>query len=880
MQKLFIVFLLGTLSFKALGQGTVKGVVYDRNSQETLIGASVRLIDDITIGSSTDYDGHFSFVVPEGEQKIVCSYTGMRADTLSIIITKGQIAYHEFSLEMISEELGTVVVSAGKFEQKLEELTVSMNVIKPSLIENKNTTNITQVLEQTPGLTIMDEEPQIRSGSGYSFGLGSRVAILVDDLPLTTGDLGKAEWSFIPTENVEQIEVIKGASSVLYGSSALSGVINVRTAYPKDEPLTKVNIYSGLRSAILEENASTGKRIANFFGMDASEANGKKWWNGLANYSGMNFLHSRKIGQLDFVLGGNFHYDHGYIGPPKPLSELDTSDIPLALRPSFLYGQGYYDLLGNKEYLRDIENAEVREVRGRINFNLRYRDRKYKGLSYGLNGNFMRSSKNFSLIWQAKGADRSTIAIPGWAVAYDSTKYINNFYDNDDGFYRAYPGTMTLTELTTFYVDPFIKLITSNGVQHSLRSRVLYSDSRNSNNQDNQSTTIFGEYQFQRLLMKRARFGMNVIAGAAGNYTISQSEIFVGDDISGTNNAKNASLYMQLDLKLWKVLNLNLGARGEYYQINDQEFVVKPVFRAGLSTKMGKATYLRFSYGQGYRFPTLAEKFISTTSGGFGVRPNPELKPETSWNMEIGAKQGFKVGNFYGYLDLVGFWQEFTNSIEFVMLRGTPPGIKFFNTGDNRVRGVEASVMGGGKFTEDFGMQLILGYTFTSPQSLNPNNTFAYDTTQSGQIDTLSHASTSVSSTSTLKYRFQHLMSGDIEFNYKKWSLGYSVRFYSYVENIDGILYSLDASTQFNTGVIQWRGDADDNSEGALSDAYVITDDGKSGEWVMDARISYQATKWMKVAFIVNNFMNRSYSLRPAKIESPRTAAIQLTFKV
>ena len=285
MQKLFIVFLLGTLSFKALGQGTVKGVVYDRNSQETLIGASVRLIDDITIGSSTDYDGHFSFVVPEGEQKIVCSYTGMRADTLSIIITKGQIAYHEFSLEMISEELGTVVVSAGKFEQKLEELTVSMNVIKPSLIENKNTTNITQVLEQTPGLTIMDEEPQIRSGSGYSFGLGSRVAILVDDLPLTTGDLGKAEWSFIPTENVEQIEVIKGASSVLYGSSALSGVINVRTAYPKDEPLTKVNIYSGLRSAILEENASTGKRIANFFGMDASEANGKKWWNGLANYS-------------------------------------------------------------------------------------------------------------------------------------------------------------------------------------------------------------------------------------------------------------------------------------------------------------------------------------------------------------------------------------------------------------------------------------------------------------------------------------------------------------------------------------------------------------------------------------------------------------------
>ncbi|MFT4524713.1 MAG: outer membrane cobalamin receptor [Bacteroidia bacterium] len=879
MQRLIIVFFFGILSISALGQGTIKGVVYDRTSEETLIGASVRLINDITVGSSTDYDGQFSFVVPEGAQKIVCSYTGMKSDTLSIIITKGQTAYNEFSLEMISEELGTVVVSAGKFEQKLEELTVSMNVIKPALIENKNTTNITQVLELTPGLTIMDEEPQIRSGSGYSFGLGSRVAILVDDLPLTTGDMGKAEWSFIPTENVEQIEVIKGASSVLYGSSALSGVINVRTAYPKDEPLTKVNIYSGLRSAILEENASTGKRIANFFGMDASEANGKKWWNGLANYSGMNFLHSRKIGQLDLVLGGNFHYDHGFIGPPKPLSELDTADIPAGSRPFFLYGQGYYDLQ-DKEYQRDIKNSEVREVRGRVNFNLRYRDKKRQGLSYGLNGNFMRSSKNFSLIWQAKGDDRESIQIPGWAVAYDSTKYINNFYNSQDGLYRAYPGTMTLTELTTFYVDPFVKLITSTGVQHSLRGRVLYADNRNSNNQDNQSTTVFGEYQFQRLVFKRRSFGMNVIAGAAGNYTMSKSQIFLGADSSGENNAKNASLYMQLDLKLWKVLNINLGARGEYYQINEQEFVVKPVFRAGLSTKMGKATYLRFSYGQGYRFPTLAEKFISTTSGGFGVLPNPDLNPETSWNMEIGAKQGFKVGKFYGYLDIVGFWQEFTNSIDFAMVKGTPPSLKFYNTGDTRVRGVEASVMGGGDLTENFGVQLIVGYTFTSPQALEPNKPFdILPTPTPGVFDTLSHATTSAAATTTLKYRFQHLASGDVEFRYKKCAVGYSIRYYSYVQNIDKVLYTLDASNQFNTGVIQWRNDQDDNSQGAISTDYILND-GKSGEWVMDARVSYQATKWMKVAFIVNNFMNRSYSLRPAKIESPRTAAIQLTFKV
>ena len=148
-------------------------------------------------------------------------------------------------MEEKATELGTVVVSAGKFEQKIEDVTVSMEVIMPSMDENKATTNISTVLNQTPGVMIIDTEPQIRGGSGYSFGAGSRVMIMVDDLPILSGDAGRPAWSFLPVENLEQIEIIKGASSVLYGSTALSGVINIRTAYPKDKPLTKINVHSG-----------------------------------------------------------------------------------------------------------------------------------------------------------------------------------------------------------------------------------------------------------------------------------------------------------------------------------------------------------------------------------------------------------------------------------------------------------------------------------------------------------------------------------------------------------------------------------------------------------------------------------------------------------
>ena len=856
MKKLFLGIILGLsvqISF-AQDSGTLSGVVTDDSTDETLIGANVIMLEDKARGASTDVNGKYSFTLPFGEHQVICSYTGMKADTLSIVIESGKTTTLDIFLGMNAEQLGTVVVSAGKFEQKLEELTVSMNVIKPELIENRNSLNIISALEQTPGLIIMDEEPQIRSGSGYSFGVGSRVAILVDDLPILNGDIGKAEWSFIPTENVEQIEVIKGASSVLYGSSALSGAINVRTAYPKDKPLTKVNVFTGFRSAILEDDASLGKRAANFFGLDASKSNGKKWWDGVANFSGMNFMHSRKAGQWDVVIGGNFLYDHGYIGPQKPIDSVDPDDLEAI---------GYVDI-ETKDTVPDIGNNQVREIRGRFNFNLRHRSKKTSGLSYGLNGNFMRSSKNFSLVWQSTEFDGS-------------------------GLYRSYPGTMTLSEINTFYLDPFVKYVTPRGIQHTFRSRILFNNSDNSNNQSVRSTVYFGEYQIHRTFEKMK--DLNVIAGASGSYTTSKSDIFVGGDTSGVNNAKNFSLYMQLDKKFFKVVNVSLGVRGEYYQINSTEFVVRPVFRSGLSWRAGRESYLRFSYGQGYRFPTIAEKYILTSSGGLGVFPNPDLKPETSWNMELGFKQGFKVGKFFGYFDLVGFWQEYKNSVQFVMGRYSTevilPGFKFLNTGRNRVRGIETSVMGGGQLTKSLGMNLIVGYTYTIPEAVNPDEVFYEDSTGGGSLQQFTHTNTSIDTTKILKYRFQHLVNLDIEITYRKWSAGYTFRYYSYMTNLDKVLYTLDSDRKeehghdsFDTGIIESRGDTENQDWDSFGDPTYSIADKHKGNYVMDARLSYQVTGWLKAAFIVNNLLNREYSLRPLKMEQPRTASIQLTVKV
>ena len=65
-----------------------------------------------------------------------------------------------------AQQIGTVVISNGKFEQKIEEITVSIGNPSPNLIENKNTTNIQTAMDQVPGVNITDGQASIRGISG------------------------------------------------------------------------------------------------------------------------------------------------------------------------------------------------------------------------------------------------------------------------------------------------------------------------------------------------------------------------------------------------------------------------------------------------------------------------------------------------------------------------------------------------------------------------------------------------------------------------------------------------------------------------------------------------------------------------------------------
>ncbi|MBL7981647.1 MAG: TonB-dependent receptor [Flavobacteriales bacterium] len=790
MMRLLALLLALTGAFYSTAQTTLlKGVVRDSLSGEPLIGVNVTHAPGK--GTATNVDGAYSMELPVGEYTITFSFVGYTTLTRYVFVPQANSITLDVRLSPSATQLDMVVVSAGRFEQRVGEVTQSLSVLRPEIVQNKNIVSMDQALDQVPGVVVVDEDPQIRAGSGFSYGAGSRVMVLVDDMPILSGDIGRPNWTFLPLENLEQVEVIKGASSVLYGSAALSGVINVRTAYPRAEPRTRATVFSGV------------------YGTPGSTA--AKWWGDNAPlFGGANFFHSQQFGPLDLVIGGNAFADGGFVGP-EPIPADSVAADPLRTGPG-----GY-------------------EQRVRFNAGLRWRDRKVKGLTYGISGNAMRSRSTSVFIWN----------------------------DIEEGLYRPKTGTVTRTQGSQYYVDPQVNYRTSSGTRHTLRGRFHRQVFDNDNDQSNSNNTLYGEYQLQQEV---DLLGQTMItAGVVGRSTNSVAELYRGGlDGSDRNTSSNLAGYLQLDKKLFDKLALSLGMRYEQFKVNDAD-TAQPVFRAGATYQVHKATYLRASYGQGFRYPTIGERYIRTALGVLNIYPNPDLRAEQSWNVEAGIKQGFKLGNFMGYLDVVVFRQDFQDYVEFTFGQWVPPtptnlggfGFKSVNTGGARVSGYEFEVVGKGSVGK-VDLTLLMGYTHTLPVSTTPDQVYATAVTANTPPST--YRNTSYDPTDNiLKFRVQDLFRADLQTDYKRLMAGVSFRYNSHVRNIDRVFVDLDEANFLSTGIAEWMPEH------------------TTGDLIVDARVGVDLTEVARVAVIVNNLTNEVYSLRPLSIEAPRSVQVQLT---
>lgn len=767
MTKLGYFLFLLFLSHQLVAQdGFVKGHCSDATTKENLPGLTV-VIDDTT-GTSTDANGNFLFKLKPGNHRINYRLVGYLEQTQVISISENDTLQEHIQLQQDSKQLNIVVISAGRYEQNLNEVTVSMEVLKPSLIENKGIQTIENAIEQVPGVNVIDGQANIRGGSGFSYGAGSRVLLLVDEMPMLTADAGDVKWNFLPIENCEQVEVVKGASSALFGSSAMNGIINFRTAFAKDEPITKINFTAGI--------------------YDKPKRKELAWWkNANPTYAGVNFFHAQKIKKLDVVAGGNFYNDKGY-------------------------------------------RYKETEKRYRGNLNLRYTFQKIKGLQMGINTNVLTAKGGLFLIWE-----------------------------NPDSALYPLGGDVSMYENYRFNVDPYLVYHTQPNARHTLRSRFFRSNNVNTSNQSSRGDVYYGEYQYQKRFSKELTW----TAGVVYNY----NEVHAVS-MYGIHFSTNVSAYTQLDKK-WKKLTVSAGIRAEYFKtdsIETKETIyflmdrskilakqskVKPVLRLGLNYQLLPTTYIRTSFGQGFRFPSIAERFIRTSASGLEIYPNDSLKPESGWSAEIGLKQLIKLGDWKGFVDVAGFWTEYSNMMEFTLGQyGNPTHDPFFgigfqsrNIGNTRIRGLDVSVVGEGKIGV-IQVTALLGYTYIDPRQTD--------------FDLKMDSAKTTTKTNLLKYRYEHTGKGDLEFGYKKVSTGFSMRATSFMANIDSFF---GENEYFFPGMRKYRMQHN------------------KGDTVVDVRVAYQIIEIAKFSFLVNNIFNREVMGRPADIQAPRVFALQLSLK-
>lgn len=245
---LTFIFLLFSITLFSQQQkkptGILEGKVIDE-SGEPLIGANIR-IENTLLGSATTRLGTFRIVkVPIGEVKVRVSMVGYKAQVIPVVIKENQITKIEVRLKQSPIETSEIFVSASRYEQKIQEIPVSVSVINSKDLNIRNSKRLDEALRYVSGVSMTNAQISIRGSSGYTRGAGSRVLLLFDGIPLNTGDTGDIIWQIIPLYEIERVEIVKTAGSALYGSQALGGVINVISKEFSSTPLTYIKTMGG-----------------------------------------------------------------------------------------------------------------------------------------------------------------------------------------------------------------------------------------------------------------------------------------------------------------------------------------------------------------------------------------------------------------------------------------------------------------------------------------------------------------------------------------------------------------------------------------------------------------------------------------------------------
>lgn len=240
MKKLVALMLMLSLATFANAQNIYKAIVKDSKTNQTLSGVSVKILKT-TIATSSGADGSLTLnQIPSGLQIISYSHIGYesKTDTISFPFMQESPQLILLTAEE-EEELEEVVISATRSSRTIANIPTRIEVIAGEELDEKGNMkpgDIRMLLAESTGIQTQQTSATSANSSIRIQGLDGKYTQLIrDGFPLYSGFSGGLGLLQIAPLDLQQVEVIKGSSSTLYGGGAIAGLVNLVSKKPTEE---------------------------------------------------------------------------------------------------------------------------------------------------------------------------------------------------------------------------------------------------------------------------------------------------------------------------------------------------------------------------------------------------------------------------------------------------------------------------------------------------------------------------------------------------------------------------------------------------------------------------------------------------------------------
>ncbi|RZM18822.1 MAG: TonB-dependent receptor, partial [Pedobacter sp.] len=246
-------------------KGTFSGIITDAATGKPLVGVTIS-ISDLKVGSSSNNNGEFYFSnIADGRHLVEISHIGYSTLAENIVISGD--TKKDFSLSASIVENNAVIVTGVTRATQLKQMPFQVSVMRKEELLQTTSTNIIDAITRKAGVSSIATGPAISKpvirGLGYN-----RVLTINDGVRQEGQQWGDEHGIEIDEASVNKIEVLKGPASLVYGSDAMAGVINIISNVPVPMNTLKANIGS---------NYQTNNQLRSLYGNVGGNVNGFNW---------------------------------------------------------------------------------------------------------------------------------------------------------------------------------------------------------------------------------------------------------------------------------------------------------------------------------------------------------------------------------------------------------------------------------------------------------------------------------------------------------------------------------------------------------------------------------------------------------------------------